>query len=465
MIPKDPACVGCPLFEKGSGFAYPYGNRESPLVVVAEALGKNEALQGIPLVGEAGVYWQRALGRLGIEKSSLYIGNTLQCQPPGNWLTNAPWERSAITHCAVHRKKLYTTGAKTYLTMGVVATRTVLKEVLNVDYRGEIENWHGYVIGPKPDGPFVIPTYHPSYLLQGNHDLFGAFLFATKRAMEVASFGPGPVSSPQLVVDPPPSYFGDYVNQIPDDPSAWLAVDLETSGTNPSAAITRINFSMHPQQAVTVPWEQRYIHSIYRALRSKSTKIMWNERFDLSKLASHDAIVGGESYDAMWAWHMLQSALPKGLGFVAPFYSDIEPWKHLAQEDPGKYAAIDAVQTLRIMLGLKKDLESSGQWDGFLKYASKLDHQALYPMEKVGIGVSRSGLEIMQRAIETSVTAIAGMIQQQVPHDALPWEGGWKKQPPLHPDAFLATVKERVIVCRQCNAQDVTASHKCKVSP
>lgn len=462
MIPKDPACVGCTLFEKGAGFAYPYGNKESPLVVVAEALGKNEALQGIPLIGEAGVYWQRALGRLGIAKDSLYIGNTINCQPPNNWLTNAPWERSAIAHCGVHRKKLYTTGAKTYLTMGVVATRTVLKEVLNVDYRGELENWHGYVIGPKPDGPFVIPTYHPSYILQGNHDLFGCFLFDIKRAMEVASFGPAVASNPHLIVDPPPSYFADYVNQIPDDPSAWLAVDLETTSAAPNSEITRINFSMHPDQGITVPWEERYMHSIYRALRSASTKIFWNERFDLGKFGRAGSTIGGESYDGMWAWHMLQSALPKGLGFVAPFYSDIEPWKHLSQEDPGRYAAIDAVQTLRIMLGLKKDLISSGQWEGFLKYATKLDHQALYPMEKVGIGVSRSNLEVMQRAIETSVTAIAAMIQQHVPDDALPWEGGWKRQPPFHPDAFLATVKERVVVCRDCNAQDVTATHRCK---
>lgn len=461
MIPKPPVCVGCPLFEKGFGFAPPYGNPQSPLVVIAEALGKNEALQGEPLVGEAGVYWQRALGRLGIEKPSLFIGNTVNCQPPNNWLTGAPYERSAIAHCSVHRKRLYEPGAKTFLTMGVVATRTVLKEVLNVDYRGELENWHGYVIGPRPDGPFVIPTYHPSYILQGNHDLFGAFLFDIKRAMEVASFGPGPADPVQLIVDPPPSYFLDYVSQIPDDPDAWLAVDLETTSEAPSAKITRINFSMHPDQGLTVPWEERYMHAILRTLRSSVTKVFWNERFDLSKLEQAGAIVGGESYDGMWAWHMLQSALPKGLGFVAPFYSTVEPWKHLSQDDPGRYAAIDAVQTLRIMLGLKRDLEKSGQWESFLKYATKLDHQAIYPMEAEGIFISQENLQLMERVLEQSTTAIHQMIKQHVPEDALPWEGGWKRKPLGEPTAFLGTVKERVIVCTTCHAQDVTATHRC----
>ena len=461
MIPKPAECVGCPLIFKGSGFAPPYGNPESSLVVVAEALGKNEAQQGIPLVGEAGVYWQRALGRLGVKKESLYIGNTVNCQPPNNWLTNAPWEHSAIRHCAVHREKLYRSGGTTFLTMGVVATRTVMKEVLGHEYRGELENWQGYVIGRKPNGPFVIPTYHPSFLLQGNHNLFGAFLFATKRAMEVASFGPGTASDVQLVVDPPPSYFGDYVNQIPNDPSAWLAVDLETSSAAPNSEITRINFSMNPDQGITVPWEERYMHSIRRALLSKSTKIFWNERFDLGKLQRQNVGVGGETYDGMWAWHMLQSDLPKGLGFVAPFYSDIEPWKHLSQEDPGRYAAIDAVQTLRVMLGLKKDLTASGQWETFLKYATRLDHQAIYPMEKVGILVDTETLAGMQRSIEKSITVIGELIEKGVPQDALPWDGGWKRQP-THAGAFKATVRERVIVCTQCNAKEVGPAHKCK---
>lgn len=461
MIPKPPACVACPLFERGTGFAPPYGNPESSLVAIAEALGKNEAFQGKPLVGEAGVYWQRALGRLGIEKESLFIGNTVNCQPPGNWLVGAPWELSAIRHCSVHREKLYRGRGNTFLTMGVTATRTVLKEVLNVDYLGEIENWHGYVIGKRPDGPFVIPTYHPSFLLQGNHNLFGAFLHDIKRSMEVASFGPGPASDVQTVVDPPPSYFGDYVNQIPDDPDAWLAVDLETASTSPSAAITRINFSMHPNQGITVPWEERYKHSILRALRTKSTKIFWNERFDLPKLDSRGVVPQGESIDGMWAWHMLQSDLPKGLGFVAPFYSDVEPWKHLSQDDPGKYAALDAIQTLRCVLGIKKDLTTSGQWEGFMKYATQLDHQALYPMERIGIGVSKDILQMMSRSIETSITAIGELIEKTVPDAALPWDGGWKRQP-SDPLAFKALVKERVLVCRNCNAKDVGPAHRCK---
>lgn len=460
MIPKPPECQGCTLFNKGNGFARPWGNSQSSLVVIAEALGKNEALQGVPLVGEAGVYWGRALGRLGVKRESLLIGNTVNCQPPNNWLSNAPWEHQAIHHCHVHRKNLYQGPGKTFLTMGVIATRTVLKEVLNVDYSGELENWHGYVIGP-PEGPWVIPTYHPSYVLQDNHDLFGCLLFDIKRAMEVASFGPPPKEQVDLVVDPPPAWFFDYVEQIPDDPAAWVAVDLETADVTPSSRITRFNLSMHPNQGVTVPNEERYAFGIRKALASMSTKLFWNERFDLDRLSRFSYRVNGETLDGMWAWHMLQSALPKGLGFVAPFYSSLPPWKHLSLTEPGPYAATDAVQTLRIMLGLKKDLEKSGQWPSFLRYATALDHQAIYPMEREGIGVDTEILKSMQVMLSASIQDIAKAIETMVPPEAFPWEGGWKRQPLAYPDAFLGTVKERVIVCRRCFAKDITASHKC----
>ena len=464
MIPKPVECTGCVLEKKGAGFAPPYGNPQSPIVVIAEALGKEEAWVGEPLVGQAGVYWQRALARLGIQKSSLYVGNTVNCQPPNNWLASAPWERSAINHCHIHRRKFYTAHAKVYLTMGVTATRTVLKEVLNVDYQGEMENWHGYVIGKRPDGPFVVPTYHPSYLLQGNHDLFGAFLYDTKRAMEAASFGVYAEPTPQLIIDPPPSYFADYVEQIPDDPDAWLAVDTETGEANSSGNcnIIRVNLCMHPDQAITVPYEERYRFALQRALTSNVTKLFWYERFDLGEFAKPGGLqVKGETLDCMWAWHMLQSGLPKGLGFVAPFYSNLEPWKHLNVDEPGLYAATDALQTIRIMLGLKKDLQKSGQWDSFMKYATRLDHQALYPMEKIGIKVERPTLLSMQATIATSIEAIEDMIANQVPDAALPWDGGWKRKPQFE-GAFSAKVKERVIVCRLCSAIDVTEKHLCK---
>lgn len=470
MRSKPPECAGCPLHTRGKGFAPLYGNQSSPLAIIAEALGKTEAERGEPLVGEAGVYWQRALTRLRATKPQFLIANTVNCQPPNDWLAGAPWEHSAIAHCRVHRGKLYW-GAKVYLTMGVIATRTVLKELLNIDYAGELENWHGYVIG-EPPGPYIVPTFHPSYLLRGNHNLFGTILYDMQRAMEVASFGFGPRSEPSLVVDPPPAWFEHYVSQIPDDPEAWLAVDTETTTKAVDEAasetgvgkITRFNLAMNRDQGVTVPAEERYFHSLDRALLKRCTKLFWNERYDIPILEREQHPVGGETWDGMWAWHLLHSDIPKGLGFVAPFCSDLQPWKHLSSTEPGPYAALDAVQTYRCFEHIVPKLKSNSQWETFLRFVPKLDHQAIYPMERIGPKLSRSQLAEMQKSLTSSLAEAARAIQQLVPEEALPTEGGWKREPKpeVWPGAFKKTVRELVLMCTICGEAEVGPAHNCQ---
>lgn len=465
---KPSECIGCPLYTRGAGFAQPAGSYDSPLVLVGEALGKTEAYKSVPFVGDAGVYLNRALRRLGVERDGLLLGNTVSCQPPNDWLVGAPWEQAAVDHCHVHREKLY--GHKVYLTMGVSATRTVLKEVLNIDFMGKLENWHGYVIGPPPFGPFVVPTFHPSYLLKGNHKLFGVLLRDLKRAMEVASYGIVTRSQPDLIVDPPLDWFTHFVDSVPNDPGVLMAVDIETtikSGNDEDdlevvGSITRINFAMHEDQGITVPWDERYRFQIHRLLANKTTKVFWNEQYDVPILARNGEEVKGTVYDGMWAWHLLQSSLPKGLGFVAPFYSDLLPWKHLAStEDEGIYAATDAVQQLRLMNGIAKDLKAAGQWESFLKYVVRLDSEVLHPATIAGIKLDKPSLEAMRTEIATEAQAIDDRLQTLIPEEVLPLSGGWKRKPKDLEGVLERVVKETVIVCQLCGAAEVGPAHKC----
>lgn len=467
VSPKPQACIGCPLYTTSAGFALPAGPPESAICFVGEALGRTEAQRSTPFVGEAGVYLNRAYSRLGINRSQIRIGNVCSCQPPKDWLAGAPWEQAAIRHCSVHRAAL--SGHAVYVTMGVTATRVMLKELLGIDYAGKLEDWHGYVLG---DGPYVIPTFHPAYLLRGNHKLFGAFLYDIKRAMEVASFGLTR-SKVDLVVDPPTDWFEEYVEEALRDPEAWMAVDIETpykqaneddSVFMSTTKILRVNFSVNENQGVTVPWQDRYLFLIRRLLGSENPKVFWNERFDIPILEAANATPKGTVLDGMWAWHILQSDLPKGLGFVSPFYSDMPPWKHLAQDEPGLYAAQDAVQQLRNMIGIAKNLKQHNQWGTFMKFAVKLDTNVLHPMEKEGILLHRDGLSVLQEELRLKRLAKDQEIQDMVPAEVRPWAGGWKRQPDPKqwPGAVKRKVMEEVLVCTDCGATEVGPAHKCK---
>ena len=469
---KPTECNGCVLEHKGSGFARAVGPTSSALCFVGEALGHNEARMGTPFVGDAGVYLNRAFRRLGLDRESQRIGNVVSCQPPKDWLVNAPWETMAIAHCFAHRKKL--AGHKVYVTLGVTATRVMLKELLGIDYAGKMNDWHGYVLGDEHRG-FIVPTYHPAYLLRGNQNLFGTFLHDIKRAMEVGGYGYIP-DVVDTIEDPSPAHFAHYVNQIPDDPDSWLAVDIETEKKQgveedellPGGTDTpiRISYSFNPDQGVSIPWEPRYFPMIKEAHSRQCVKLFHNERYDMPIITREGFKPAGRILDSMWAWHFLQSAVPKGLGFVSPFYSKLPPWKHLSHARPAYYSAMDSIQCLRIMIGIAAHLQQSGQWESYLRYSPLLDEQVLHPMEEMGVLMSRKGLQYLEQHIEKEIAGITTTLGEMYPKELIPHDGGWKRQPkessPYFADAFKVVVKEDVLVCTDCGEYDVGPKHKCQ---
>ena len=60
------------------------GNPEARVLIVGEAPGKNEDLQGEPFVGAAGKYLNELLAIAGLSREDVYIANVLKCRPPSN---------------------------------------------------------------------------------------------------------------------------------------------------------------------------------------------------------------------------------------------------------------------------------------------------------------------------------------------------------------------------------------------
>jgi uracil-DNA glycosylase len=51
---------------------------------IGEAPGANEDKQGLPFVGQAGKLLEKLLGEIGLERSQVFIANTVKCRPPNN---------------------------------------------------------------------------------------------------------------------------------------------------------------------------------------------------------------------------------------------------------------------------------------------------------------------------------------------------------------------------------------------
>ena len=78
------ACRRCPLCDGRTQTVFGVGNPEARVLIVGEAPGKNEDLQGEPFVGAAGKYLNELLAIAGLSREDVYIANVLKCRPPSN---------------------------------------------------------------------------------------------------------------------------------------------------------------------------------------------------------------------------------------------------------------------------------------------------------------------------------------------------------------------------------------------
>jgi uracil-DNA glycosylase len=60
------------------------GNADAELMFIGEAPGANEDRLGLPFVGQAGKLLDTLLNEIGLQRTDVWICNTLKCRPPGN---------------------------------------------------------------------------------------------------------------------------------------------------------------------------------------------------------------------------------------------------------------------------------------------------------------------------------------------------------------------------------------------
>lgn len=145
------SCRKCALCEGRTTVVFGDGNPQARVLIVGEAPGKNEDLQGKPFVGAAGKYLNELLAYAGLQREDVYIANILKCRPPGNRNPN-PHE---IETCTPYlREQTRSINPDFIVTLGNFSTRFILKtEVGITQLRGTLQQ----------AGRFkVFPIFHPA---------------------------------------------------------------------------------------------------------------------------------------------------------------------------------------------------------------------------------------------------------------------------------------------------------------
>lgn len=439
---KPLSCSSCSLFTQGTGYVPAHGSGRNKILLVGEAPGEDEARTGLPFVGAAGFYLDRVLRRAGLDRAAFRVHNALSCRPPNNWLVGAPWEVDALQHCS-HFLDDTIRAAKPTVIMAL--GNTALQRLTG---KTGINRYRGRVLQGQQDGTWIVPTYHPSYLLprkgQANTSRFvGAVIRDFKLAERIVNQGFARKLR-TYIEDPTPSEFHMWVNACLTAKPPYLSFDIETpmklkttdeddlseggdddvaDDAKDSAPITtqepilRISFSYVVGQAISIAWQGPYIADIRRLLESTLNKVVWNgSRFDVPVLAAQGFPVGGTVFDYMWGWHVLQSDLPKGLEYVASFYTDVLPWKHEADARPAWYNATDADVALEIAEGVERDLRAAGQWDIFLRHVVALD-PLLHRIGREGVHIDRARQDALKTYLQTEQERLIHEAQTLVPDD------------------------------------------------
>jgi DNA polymerase len=159
------ACRACRLCEGRTQTVFGVGHPQAHCMIVGEAPGENEDLQGEPFVGAAGQLLDRMLQAIGLTRSEadaaqqVYITNTLKCRPPRN---RNP-EPDELALCAAYlRRQIELVQPRLLLAMGRFAVNTLLDSNEPIGrLRGRVHRWR--------DRPVVV-SYHPAYLLRNPAD-------------------------------------------------------------------------------------------------------------------------------------------------------------------------------------------------------------------------------------------------------------------------------------------------------
>jgi DNA polymerase len=152
---------GCPLKTQGARQAVvSRGPADAPLMIIGEAPGADEDLQGAPFVGRAGQLLDRMLKAAGVLDRA-FVTNTVFWRPPGN-RTPTPQEQAV---CAPFLERaIQLVQPKILLLVGGASAKSMLKRDEGIlSLRGR---WFEWTSGDGQTELPALPTLHPAFLLR-----------------------------------------------------------------------------------------------------------------------------------------------------------------------------------------------------------------------------------------------------------------------------------------------------------
>lgn len=142
----------------GTNLVFGVGNPDADLMLVGEAPGENEDIQGEPFVGKAGQLLTDILKAIRFRREDVYIANILKHRPPNNRDPLPEERRRSLPYL---HKQIELVNPKLILCVGKVAGSTLL----GLDEKTPLNTMRGTFHAFRERHELMV-TFHPAALLR-----------------------------------------------------------------------------------------------------------------------------------------------------------------------------------------------------------------------------------------------------------------------------------------------------------
>lgn len=406
-----------------------YGPERARIMVVGEAPGKDEVLQGRPFVGSAGKTMRKCLAQVGIDPDEVYMTNLAKFQPPANdlkkWFDssgspNHPALLSGLVELAdeilrVKPNVIVAFGNFPLWALTGLASWKKVKQKSGgsvLTYSG-ISDWRGSIVEcALVEGFKVIPTFHPSYITREGYSDHGIFLADLARIKKESEFPEIRYPEKEYIYDPRGPEWLAVRERFLDQPDKMVTCDIEYIGNN----LLCVGLTNDRNWATTIRTKTLADYAkAHEILMSGAPLNMQNAMFECSILEWHynTPVINHLGYDTMLAAHASNIELPKGLDFLCSIYTDQRFYKNMVNWDRVKKGEqpIDEVLLYNMMdvwvqhevmeEQLKYDLNDANALRTF-KFEMQL-LRPLWEMSKRGVRIDTEKMREYRTELESDI--------------------------------------------------------------
>jgi uracil-DNA glycosylase family 4 len=150
---------GCALKATASRLVFADGNPQSRVMLIGEAPGREEDIEGVPFVGRSGKLLDLMMAAINLNRTTAYIANIIPWRPPGN---RTPTPQESQICLPFIQRQIELANPDILVCLGGPSAQTLLNVKDGIKRtRGK---WFNFHTGAREIR--AIATFHPAYLLR-----------------------------------------------------------------------------------------------------------------------------------------------------------------------------------------------------------------------------------------------------------------------------------------------------------